>query len=214
MLLFLVAGLVGAAPSAQVQLVRRGQSPYGFLRVWNWRGRSRSRRKSSRSSAIVTGGPVKAALASAGSWALYHTFPSARHLQKARKSHPSAVLIRTLVLVTCYIEGPDTVSPTQQGAARPRPLAGRDRGRVITESAGTRRAYQACSFNNSSFNVPRLVARRRTGMTRAGQRICRLMCYLTLRVVSPPRPFLIVASLRRVPAQSEMFVTQQLRLPP
>jgi hypothetical protein len=35
-------------------------------------------------------------------------------------------------------------------------------------------------FNNSSFNVPRLAARRRTGMTREGQRICRLMCYLTL----------------------------------
>jgi hypothetical protein len=57
-------------------------------------------------------------------------------------------------------------------------------------------------FNNNSFNVPRLAARRRTGMTREGQRICRRMCYLTLRVVSPPRPFLIVASLRRVPAHN------------
>ncbi|KAJ1633322.1 hypothetical protein T492DRAFT_548828 [Pavlovales sp. CCMP2436] len=39
-------------------------------------------------------------------------------------------------------------------------------------------------FHNSSFNVPRLAARRRTGMTREGQRIGRLMCYPTLRVVS------------------------------
>jgi hypothetical protein len=55
---------------------------------------------------------------------------------------------------------------------------------------------------NSSFNVPRLAARRRTGMTCEGQRIGRLMCYLTFRVVSPPRPFLVVAALRRVPAHT------------
>jgi hypothetical protein len=57
-------------------------------------------------------------------------------------------------------------------------------------------------FDNSSFNVPRLAARRRTGMTREGQRIVRLMLYLTPRVVSPPRPYLVVASLRRVPAHN------------
>jgi hypothetical protein len=51
-------------------------------------------------------------------------------------------------------------------------------------------------LDNSSFNVPRLAARRRTGMTREGQRIVRLMLYLTPRVVSPPRPYLVVASLR------------------
>jgi hypothetical protein len=55
-------------------------------------------------------------------------------------------------------------------------------------------------FNNSSFNVPRLAARRRTGMTWEGQRICRLMHYLTPRVVSPPRTLLVVESRRRVPA--------------
>ncbi|KAJ1641528.1 hypothetical protein T492DRAFT_897753 [Pavlovales sp. CCMP2436] len=37
-------------------------------------------------------------------------------------------------------------------------------------------------LNHCSFNVPRLAARRRTGMTWEGQRIGRLMCYLTLRV--------------------------------
>jgi hypothetical protein len=47
-------------------------------------------------------------------------------------------------------------------------------------------------LNNSSFNVPRLAARRRTGMSREGQRIVRLMRYLTPRVVSPPRPLLVV----------------------
>jgi hypothetical protein len=39
-------------------------------------------------------------------------------------------------------------------------------------------------------------------MTREGQRICRLMCDLTLRVVSPPRPFLFVASLQGSTAQN------------
>ncbi|KAJ1636155.1 hypothetical protein T492DRAFT_409645 [Pavlovales sp. CCMP2436] len=37
-------------------------------------------------------------------------------------------------------------------------------------------------FYNSSFNVPRLAVRRRTGMTWEDQRIDRLMCYLTPRV--------------------------------
>jgi hypothetical protein len=50
-------------------------------------------------------------------------------------------------------------------------------------------------FYNSSFNVRRLAARRRTGMTLEGQRIGRLICYLTLRIVSPPRPLLAVAAL-------------------
>jgi hypothetical protein len=57
-------------------------------------------------------------------------------------------------------------------------------------------------FNHGSFNVPRLAARRHTGMTREGQRIGRLMCYLTLRVASPPRLLLAVAALRRVPAHN------------
>jgi hypothetical protein len=39
-------------------------------------------------------------------------------------------------------------------------------------------------------------------MTREGQRIVRLMLYLTPRVVSPPLPYLVVASLRRVPAHN------------
>jgi hypothetical protein len=61
---------------------------------------------------------------------------------------------------------------------------------------------KASFFNNSSFSVPRLAARWRTGMTWEGQRIGRLMYYLTLRVVSPPRLLLAVAALRRLPAHN------------
>jgi hypothetical protein len=38
------------------------------------------------------------------------------------------------------------------------------------------------------------------------------MCYLTLRVVSPPRPFLVVASFRRISAHNyNQLYTQKLR---
>jgi hypothetical protein len=89
---------------------------------------------------------------------------------------------------------------------------GMSRAETETESAKQPRRAHGCAvatcgrtrafffFNNSSVNVPRLAARRRTGMTWEGQRICRLMCYLTLRVVSPPRPLLVVSadSRRRI----------------
>jgi hypothetical protein len=62
-------------------------------------------------------------------------------------------------------------------------------------------------------------------MAREGQRIGRLMtmcylnsylmCYLTPRVVSPPRPSLVVASFRRIPAHSyNKTYTQNITIKP
>ncbi|KAJ1625005.1 hypothetical protein T492DRAFT_247631 [Pavlovales sp. CCMP2436] len=61
---------------------------------------------------------------------------------------------------------------------------------------------QVFFFFFSSFNVPRLATRRRTDLPSEGQRTDHLMRCLTLRFVSLSRPFLVVASHRRVPAHN------------
>ncbi|KAJ1639067.1 hypothetical protein T492DRAFT_138252 [Pavlovales sp. CCMP2436] len=60
-------------------------------------------------------------------------------------------------------------------------------GVVLQQQRALQRVITKVLFNNSFFNLPRLAARRRTGMTWEDQRIGHLMCYLTHRVVSPPR---------------------------